>query len=209
MIAVIFASLPLGQSFDLSSIAGRVGALFSYSLAMYVMMWGAGLLFALAVLGLIWDLPGGFGLMLASGFVGGHGTAAAVGTAFEGLGWQEAQSLAFTSATVGVIAAILGGLALTQWGARTGRTTILADFKDLPVELRTGLVPRKRRESIGEGMVSPVSLEPLALHLGLILMAATGAYYLAQGGETLLPQLAIPVFAVAYNCGHNRSVRAR
>ena len=201
LIAVIFASLPLGQTFDLSSIAGRVGALFSYSLAMYVMMWGAGLLFALAVLGLIWDLPGGFGLMLASGFVGGHGTAAAVGSAFEGLGWQEAQSLAFTSATVGVVVAILGGLALTQWGARTNRTTILADFKDLPVELRTGLIPRQRRESIGEGTVSPVSLEPLALHLGLILMAATGAYYLAQGGEALLPQLAIPVFAVAYIVG--------
>jgi ESS family glutamate:Na+ symporter len=128
LIAVIFAALPLGATFDLSSIAGRVGALWSYSQAMYIMMWGAGLVFALAVLGLIWDLPSGFGAMLASGFVGGHGTAAAVGAAFQDLGFEEAQSLAFTAATVGVIAAILGGLALIKWGARTGRTNILADF---------------------------------------------------------------------------------
>ena len=201
LIAIIFASLPLGQTFNLQAIAGRVGALWSYSQAMYIMMWGAGLLFALGVLGLIWDLPRGFGLMLASGFVGGHGTAAAVGTAFEGIGWQEAQSLAFTSATVGVVAAILGGLALVKWGASTGRTNILADFSDLPTELRTGLIPRERRESIGEGTVSPISLEPLAFHLGLILIAAMAAYYLSDLGETLIPGLSIPVFAVAYLVG--------
>lgn len=201
LIAIIFASLPLGQTFNLQAIAGRVGALWSYSQAMYIMMWGAGLLFALGVLGLIWDLPRGFGLMLASGFVGGHGTAAAVGTAFEGIGWQEAQSLAFTSATVGVVAAILGGLALVKWGASTGRTNILADFSDLPTELRTGLIPRERRESIGEGTVSPISLEPLAFHLGLILIAAMAAYYLSDLGETLISGLSIPVFAVAYLVG--------
>lgn len=40
LIAIIFAALPLGATFDLSSIAGRVGALWSYSQAMYIMMWG-------------------------------------------------------------------------------------------------------------------------------------------------------------------------
>lgn len=201
LIAVIFAAIPLGQVFDLRGIAGRAGALWSYSMAMYLLQWGLGLLFALTVLGLIWDLPEGFGLMLAAGWAGGFGTAAAIGSSFEGLGWNEATSLGFTSATVGVAVCIVGGLALTKWGARTGNTSILTDFGELPDELRTGLVARERREPVGEGTVSPASLEPLAFHLGLVLAVTLVAYYLSQLGASIFPQIVIPVFAVAFLVG--------
>ncbi len=198
LIVLIFAAIPLGQAFDLRGLAGRAGALWSYSMAMYLLQWGLGLLFALAVLGVVWDLPEGFGLMLAAGWAGGFGTAAAVGSAFEGLGWSEATSLGFTSATVGVAVCIVGGLALTKWGARTGKTTILSDFDELPDHLRTGLVARPERESVGEGTVSPASLEPLTLHLGLILIVATAAYYLSILAGTLFPAVTVPAFAVAF-----------
>lgn len=201
LIALVFAALFLGQTFDFRGLAGRVGALWSYSLAMYVLQWGLGLLFVLAVLDLVWDLPDGFGLMLAAGWAGGFGTAAAVGSAFDGLGWAGATSLGFTSATVGVVVCIVGGLALTKWGARTGRTGLLADFDELPEDLRTGLIPPERRESIGAGTVSPSSLEPLALHLGIVLAVTMAAYYLSELGGSLLPGVVIPVFAVAFLVG--------
>lgn len=121
LIAVIFAAIPLAQGFELRGIAQRAGALWSYSLAMYLLQWGLGLLFALTVLGLLFDLPDGFGLMLAAGWAGGFGTAAAVGTAYQGLGWNEATTLGFTSATVGVAVCIVGGLALIRWGRRPAR----------------------------------------------------------------------------------------
>jgi ESS family glutamate:Na+ symporter len=168
---------------------------------MRILQWGLGLLVGLLVLKSIFNVPDGFGLLLAAGFVGGHGTVAAVGTAFEGLGWEEATSLGFTSATVGVVAAILGGLALIKWGTRTQRTTVLTDFADLPEELRTGLIPRQRREPTGQGTISSNSLEPLAFHLGLIFLSALVAYYLSELAERVNPQISVPVFGVAFLVG--------
>ena len=57
--------------------------------------------------------------MLATGFYGGHGTAAAVGSAFESLGcWDEALALGMTSATAGIIGGIIGGVSLINWATR-------------------------------------------------------------------------------------------
>lgn len=201
LIAAIFAALPLGQSFSPGSIVGRVGRMWAYSQAMMIFMWGLGVLLAITVLGLIWDLPQGFGLLLASGFVGGHGTAAAVGASFSDLGWQEATTLAYTSATVGVVVSIVGGLLLVKWGTRTGRTSTIAKFSDLPTELKTGMVPRENRKSIGEGTVSPNSLEPLAFHLGLILAIVVGAYGLGKLLGSVLGGYTIPTFALAFLVG--------
>ena len=202
LIAVIFASIPLAQSFELRGIAQRAGALWSYSMAMYILQWGLGLLFALTVLGLFFDLPDGFGLMLAAGWAGGFGTAAAVGAAYQGLGWNEATTLGFTSATVGVAVCIVGGLALTKWGTKTGKTGILGDAGQLPEELRTGLVSREEdRENIGKATISPASIEPLAFSLCLVLAATMGGYYLAILGGTLLSGIEIPSFATAFVVG--------
>ena len=78
-------------------------------------MWGGGLLFAIVLLNPFWDgLHDGFGLLLAAGFVGGHGTAAAIGATFAQNGWAEATSLAMTSATVGIISSILIGVPCYQ-----------------------------------------------------------------------------------------------
>lgn len=201
LIAVIFAALPLGQVFDLRAIAGRVGALWAYSQAMMVTVWGLGLLFGILVLNAIWDLPDGFGLLLGSGFVGGHGTAAAVGTAFGDLGWEEASSLAFTAATVGVLVALFGGLALIKWGASTGKASNLASFDQLSDDLKTGLVNRENRRSVGDGTVSPVSIEPLTFHLGIILGITLAAYYLGETLQALLGDYTIPTFALAFLVG--------
>lgn len=202
LIAVFFGALGLGQqTFNFRALVGRVGNLWSYSLAMYVLQWGLGLLFVIALLERIWDLPRGFGLMLAAGFAGGHGSAAAVGSAFEGLGWAEATSLGFTTATVGVVVSIVGGLALIKWGVRHGQTQALADFEELPEELRTGLVPSEDRGPIGDATISPSSLEPLAFHLGLIAAVTMIGYYLSGVLGDLLFGVSVPAFAVAFLVG--------
>src|SRR5699024_1615690 len=110
-----FGTLPLTtQKFKWSEIAGRVGKLWSYSQIIMILMWGVGLLFALVLLVPLFDVHNGFGLILAAGFVGGHGTAAAVGDAFSQQGWEAATSLAMTSATIGALLAISVGLALIK-----------------------------------------------------------------------------------------------
>ena len=48
-----------------------------------------------------------FGLMLPAGFVGGHGTAAAIGNVLEEVGWIEATSIGQTFATIGLLSGVI------------------------------------------------------------------------------------------------------
>ena len=147
------------------------------------------------------DLPAGFGVLLAAGWAGGFGTAAAIGSAFAQAGWEDATSLGFTSATIGVIVCIAGGLILIKWAARNGHTSTITSFEQLPASVRTGLVAPEERESIGEGSVSSGSLEPLAMHFGLLMLMVLGGYAVLQGLNMLWPGVALPLYVPAFLLG--------
>src|SRR5699024_10434609 len=79
LIAVVFASIPFSTpKFNWSKMLNKVGRLWSYSQVIMILMWGLGLFFSLIILVPLFDVHKGFGLLLAAGFVGGHGTAAAL-----------------------------------------------------------------------------------------------------------------------------------
>jgi len=202
LIAVIFGTLPLlSPRIDWNAIKTRVGSMWSYSQLAMVLMWGGGLLFALLLINPFWDVHDGFGLLLAAGFVGGHGTAAAIGATFAQNGWEEATSLAMTSATVGIMSAILIGIVFIKWGSSKGHTKFLASFKDLPDELRTGLIPPESRTKSETDTVSSISIDPYVFHLSIITIIAMGGYYLSQLGAMLLPSVVIPAFSLAFLVG--------
>ncbi|PLX34947.1 MAG: sodium:glutamate symporter [Clostridiales bacterium] len=203
LIALVFAALPLAsQKVPFKTISKRVGNMWAYSQSVMILQWGLGALFGLVVIKAIWgDVNPGFGLMLASGFSGGHGTAAAIGDAFAGHGWDDAATLAMTSATVGVVSAIVGGLIIIKMGSRKGFTKFITDFEDLPTELKTGLIPEENRESAGNNTVSPISVDPLLFHLALISGISVLGYYIAKFGAKLMPQIRIPTFCVAFIVG--------
>ncbi|MEV0387615.1 sodium/glutamate symporter [Nonomuraea sp. NPDC050643] len=202
LIVLIMSAVPLGHALRGGRrVAARVGALYSYSQAGEVFMWGLGLALGLALLGPLFGVPDGFGLLLALGWAGGFGTAAAAGSAFEERGWAEATSLGYTAATMGVLVCIVGGLILTKWAARRGTAGVLTRFDELPTELRTGVVPEAERRSIGTGTLSPSSLESLTLHLGLILIPAVAGYWLGRYLSGLWPEISIPVFALGFVAG--------
>jgi len=202
LIAVIFGTLPLlSPRIDWNAIKTRVGSMWSYSQLAMVLMWGGGLLFAIVFLNPFWDVHDGFGLLLAAGFVGGHGTAAAIGATFAQNGWEEATSLAMTSATVGIMSAILIGILFIKRGSSKGHTSFLASFDDLPDELRTGLIPPELRIKSETDTVSSISIDPYVFHLSIITIIAMGGYYLSQLGATLLPSVVIPAFSLAFLVG--------
>ena len=105
LIILVFASMPIGDEPVNWKKSGRgIGEMFSNLTGIALAQYGLGMAISLYILGLVWKLHPGFGLMLATGFYGGHGTAAAVGSAFESLGcWDEALALGMTSATAGII----------------------------------------------------------------------------------------------------------
>ena len=203
LIAVIFGTLPLlSPKIDWNAIKTRVGSMWSFSQLAMVLMWGGGLFFALLVINPFWnDIHEGFGLLLAAGFVGGHGTAAAIGSTFAQNGWAEATDLAMTSATIGIICSIVIGILFIKRGAAKGETSFLANFDDLPGELRTGLIPPGSRVKSETDTVSSISIDPYIFHIAIVTIIAMGGYYLSELGVKLLPNVAIPAFSLAFLVG--------
>jgi len=203
LIAVIFGTLPLlSPRIDWNAIKTRVGSMWSFSQIVMVLMWGGGLFFALLFINPFWtDIHDGFGLLLAAGFVGGHGTAAAIGSTFAQNGWEEATDLAMTSATIGIICSIVLGILFIKRGAAKGQTSFLASFDDLPNELKTGLIPPGSRVKSETDTVSSISIDPYIFHIAIVTIIAMGGYYLSELGVKLLPNVAIPAFSLAFLVG--------
>lgn len=200
LIAVIFASIPIGAvKVNIKEIVHRVREMWSYSMLLTTLMWGGGALFGLIAINQVFtDLPSGFGLILGAGFVGGHGTAAAIGEGFSLYGWEEAMTLGMTSATIGILVAVLGGLFLIKRGTQQGNTHFISSFKDLPSELRSGLMPANKRVSMGNETLSPSAIDPFVLHLSIIAFVVGAAYWLTNALGSLLPGISVPLLSIAF-----------
>ena len=160
-IALVFAALPFSSpSMPFKQVVKKLGPIWSFAQMGMLLQWGIMGLFGFFVLKLIWPgLNDAFGIMLPTGFYGGHGTAAAIGTAFEGLGWDEAKSLGMTTATVGIISAIIGGLLILKVAARKKYTSFIYPMytstkSSTPATssiIRVGIRHFVTKNSIGDG----------------------------------------------------------
>lgn len=199
LIAVVFASMPYSMSFASRDIS-KAKNMWSYSASMFLGQWGIFVLLGVLVFVPVFGTDDWFGMMLPVGFVGGFGTAAAVGGALDSIGIEEAASLGFTAATVGTLAAIVGGIIFANWGIKTNRTSTLPE--KLPWELRSGEITKKSKQpSIGSATTNPSSIEPLALHAGFIAVTVTIAYFIQQFVQSQFESVSIPLFALAFVVG--------
>lgn len=198
LIAFVFGALPLS-----SDVSGRkkqlsVGPIWAYSQAGMLLQWAFGGFLGFWLLDRFWQVGESFGISMPAGYCGGHGTAAAIGQAFANLGNSDMLTLAMTAATVGIVASVLLGLLLVKWGTARGYTRFLADFEDLPEELRVGLLPDTKQESIGKSSCSSISIDSLTFNLILVGFVAFGGYLVSQGVSYFYPRLELPVFSCAF-----------
>lgn len=200
LIAFIFGALPLTSQKSKGN-QQEIGAMWVYSQTGLLLQWAFGGLLGLLVLNQIWPLSPGFGITMPSGYCGGHGTAAAIGQAFGQLGHDEILTLAMTAATFGIVASVILGLIFVKWGAKKKHTTYLADYKDLPSELRTGLLPQEKRESMGESTCSSISIDSLTFNLAIICAIALGGYGISKLAAHFMPGFELPVFSCAFVFG--------
>lgn len=202
LIVVVFACLALTDGLGLKGFGKAAGSFGSYGVAAYALQVGLGVVLGLVLLQPVWDVPDAFGSLLFAGWAGGFGTAAALGTAFEANGWEGASSLGFTSATVGMLVGVVGGIILCNWGARRGHTSSVGRFETLPEELRTGLVRKdEERHPTGRATTSPASIEPLGFQIAVIAALAAAAYGVSEWITGMFPSLMLPVFALAFILG--------
>lgn len=136
-----------------------------------------------------------FGIELAIGFVGGHGTAGTLGNILSSLNlpyWQTSQGVAITTATFGIVGGILIGIFLINWAARHGQTAMLKKPADIPEPLRIGFQKDiSKQGSIGRETTLSSSIDTVAFHAALIFVACGLAYIVLS----ITKSLKIPVLS--------------
>jgi ESS family glutamate:Na+ symporter len=183
LVVVLFASFPIGQKPSASArhVINKVGSTFFYNFFAETSQFALGAVLCLFVMRWFWpDLHEGFAWLLPAGFVGGHGYSTAIGSTLERFGLKDAVSIGMTMATVGLLLAIIGGVLLIRQATGNGYTRLVKERSTLPGSLRTGLIPPGERSPLGEGTVSPMSIDPLAWHSALVLSATLGGILITQ-----------------------------
>ena len=206
LVVLLFATLFMGWRTSrprFKEMIRDAGDTFFYNLSTWMGQFGLALLFAGAVLiPLFRDIGGPFALMLPAGFAGGHGTVAAVGSILAEQGYENALPVGYTFATIGLLAAVLGGVAAINIATRSGWTRLVSTPRELPADQRRGLIDPDVARHVGKETVSPLALDTLSWHMGLVLLAYGAAHAVAwalrsAGGFFT----ALPMFALAVICG--------
>ena len=182
LINVVFACLFLGHPLPkFRTLCGRAGPQLAYG---QVVAWGqyvVGIGLFLAVITRLYPhLPAMFGAIVPVGFEGGHGTAAGMGPVFEELDWADGKDFALVSATAGIVSAIVVGMALINWAARTGRTVRPRSTEGLSKDESMGVFPADARPSAGELTVSSHAIESFTLHVVFVGLAVFFGYLIKQ-----------------------------
>ena len=170
LIAVVFAGLLLekkSRSIRKSlRLAGREG------LVVWIIVLGqtaAGLLATWLVIQPFFDVPNSFGMLIETGFAGGHGTAATMGTIFEGdsVILPDGLDLGIFMATIGLVFSVTSGIVYVNLAVRQGWTRA----GDVTIPVLNGLEARQQPEPVAYGLVRSEVLDPLVFQ-ALILAGA-------------------------------------
>lgn len=117
------------------------------------------------------------------GWAGGHGTAGGMQEVYENLGWTEGTSLALTSATVGLLVGIIGGMVMINHAARHGylskknhiETIALAETKDFTsVDEKKANAYETVQSGVVESFAFHVALIGISIILGYVIKWALG-----------------------------------
>ncbi|ADN74885.1 sodium/glutamate symporter [Ferrimonas balearica DSM 9799] len=200
---VLFASLGLATDFPSArTLVTRCGSLWTFNQLANVGQWAFCALMGLALMTFIWPgLSPAFGLVLSAGFMGGHGTGVVVGETLGSMGWEDALTLALTTATVGIFVSILVGLLLIHLGLRKGWITDFARFETMSKTARKGLVPADEQGHLGRETAASISIDALAMHAALLIAVSVAAYHAAVYLSGFHELVRVPAFVTAFGLG--------
>ncbi|MFW5453503.1 sodium/glutamate symporter [Thioalkalivibrio sulfidiphilus] len=177
LISVVFAGLFLGKTIPgPRAIWRRAGPMVAHG---QTLAWGQyviGLSLALLLLTPVFGVSPMAGALIEIGFEGGHGTAAGLAGTFRELGFENGADLALGLATVGVVAGVLLGTILVNWGVRSGRLDI-EEAQRMDTERFSD---HDERESVPR-FSRARSIDPLSIHLGFFALAIAIGWLILQG----------------------------
>lgn len=184
LIAPIMAALLFGVTINRKKVVGYLDYI-CVEQEIYGMQMAVGAALG-ALLAVLWPgLPKGWGTMGVFAFQGGHGNAGAAGQTYENLGIPENLSVGMVLATFGLIMAMLVGMIVVNIGVRKGWTKFVKDAQKQPDWYYGGVLPEKKRSSIG---INHLALQGgwllAAVYAGRLLIKAVG---LVWPGVSVLP----------------------
>jgi ESS family glutamate:Na+ symporter len=167
LINIVFACLFLGVKIPgIKTLWKRSGPQLAYG---QIVAWGQYFVaIGVWIIALKWffkDLPSMFPAILPVGFEGGHGTAAGMADTFDELGWAAGKDFALTSATFGILSAIVVGMTLINWAERKGYTSQKAGSDE------SEIIPEGKRPEAGKLTVNSDVIETLSLHIAVVGLA--------------------------------------
>lgn len=170
LIDIVMASLVLGVSFNKDKIGSYLDytciPMIAYGMQMFI---GVGLGHLLSK---VWTgLPKGWGIMGVFAFHGGHGTAGAAGATFESLGIEGNMAMGMVLSTIGLIVAMIVGMAIVNYGVRKGWASYVKEPSAQPDWFYGGILPKESQKPIGHIVTTGISINHLALQTSWLLLA--------------------------------------
>lgn len=114
-------------------------------------------------------LPLGWGVMGVFSFHGGHGTAAAAASSFDKLGIEGNMAVGMVLSTVGLIIAMVVGMAIVNYGVRRGWGTFVKEPTKQPDYFYGGILSKEQQKSVGHLLTTSISINHLALQSAWLL----------------------------------------
>ena len=111
---------------------------------------------------------------------------------FEFFGWEAGTHFALASATVGIISAILLGMALINWAIRKGHVTRVKSFELADLTEASGIYSQEKRPVLGLHTIRQESAESFGIHrtlLGVAIAIGFGIKQLLLQFQHLIPFL--------------------
>ncbi|MFH1852144.1 MAG: sodium/glutamate symporter [Candidatus Neomarinimicrobiota bacterium] len=139
------------------------------ALSSYIVQAAIGLLVAFALIYTVKpDLFAGIGLLVPLGFGMGPGLAYAMGNSWEHWGFEGGGLVGLTFAAIGYLYAFFAGMAIIQWGIRTGQSNLIKSTDHITENMRTGINRLDDQPIAGRLPMSSEAIESMAFQFGLI-----------------------------------------
>ena len=171
MIVIVFACMMLGvkktdnTSELMRDAAAGLGWLWSNSF----MQVGVACLLCAFLFTPLFNVNELFGSIFEVGFAGGHGTAGGMASVYtETFNWADGGDLAKTTATIGLLCGIFGGMTIINIGVRKKWTKVLTEPAATNNTTEVFREGDKDREASSYFTISQDVIEPFAFHLGII-----------------------------------------
>lgn len=183
---IMMTCIPIGVAVTGKKMAQHLDFAFA-NMILYGFQLIAGILLGAWLIGFWPGLPEGWGLLGVAAYFGGHPNISIVSGIIDPNNEFGVQSLGMVMATIGILVAIIPGMAIANFGVRRGWGAFTRDLSKQPKSFYSGALPEEKREDIGKLTINQSSVTPLAFQFGIIAVCYLFGELLFMGLKMVLP----------------------